>query len=45
MIIKFLLTQKSKSSTNLDHKEEKQEETTIDQSTKTSDSWGKNISV
>ena len=42
MYIKFFLIQKSKSSTTLNDKEEKQKEATISQSI--SDSWGKNIS-
>ena len=44
VFIKFFLIQKSKSSTNLNHKEGKQEEATIDKSTSISDSWGKNMS-
>ena len=44
MFIKFFFTQKSKPSTNVNHKEGKQEETTIDQITKISGSWEKNIS-
>ena len=41
--MKTFIIQKSKSATNLNHEEGKQEETTIDQSTKISDSWGKNV--
>ena len=41
VFIKFFLTQKLKSSTNLNHKDGKQEEATIDESTTISDSWGK----
>ena len=41
MFVKIFLIQKSKSSTNLNHKEGKQEETTIDQSNKISDSLKK----
>ena len=41
--MKTFIIQKSKSATNLKHEEGKQEETTIDQSTKISDSWGKNV--
>ena len=44
VFIKFFLIKKSKSSTNLNHKELKQKEATIDQGTTISDSWGKNIS-
>ena len=42
--MKIFFIQKSKSSTNLNHKEEKQEEATIDKSTAISDSCEKNIS-
>ena len=45
VFIKFFLIQKSKSRANLNHKEGKQEETTIDQSTNSSGSWGKNLSL
>ena len=44
MFIKIFVIQKLKSSTNLNHKEGKQVETTIDWSTTISDPWGKNIS-
>ena len=42
--MKIFFIQKSKSSTNLNHKEGKQEEATIDKSTAISDSCEKNIS-
>ena len=41
VFIKIFLIQKSKSSTNLNYKEGKEDETTIDSSRKISDSWGK----
>ena len=44
VFIKFFLIQKSNSSINLNPKEEKQEEATINYSTSISDSLGKNIS-
>ena len=44
VFIIFFLTQKSKSSTKLNHRKWKQEEATINQSTTICDSWGKNIS-
>ena len=44
VFINFFLTQKSKSSTNLNHKEGKQGETAMGQSTTISDSWRNNIS-
>ena len=44
VFIKFFLIQKSKSSTNLNHKEWKQEGATIDYSTTISDSWAKSMS-
>ena len=44
MFIKFFLIQKSKSSTNLNHKQRKQEQATTDKSTTISDCLGKNRS-
>ena len=41
VFIKIFLIEKSIPSTNLNHKEGNQEEATIDQSTKISDSWRK----
>ena len=43
LFIKVFLIYKSKSSTNLNHKEEKQKDATIDKSTTISDSWEKYI--
>ena len=43
MFIKFFLVKKSKSNTNLNHKEGKQEEATVDKCTTISDTWEKSI--